>query len=100
MESALSALAESGLTPAEQHDAFLVLIGLVRSSAQQLADTRGDSYEDWGPAMLELVRKHRDRYPSLLKAIEQDAFVPSGVDNLEFGMRLVLDGLELRLSRR
>jgi AcrR family transcriptional regulator len=99
LDSALAALAETGLTPAEQHHAFLVLIGLVRTSAQQEMDSAGLD-DDWGMAMAELMQRHGNRYPALLASIQAGAFDPSEQDSLEFGLGRVLDGLELLVAKR
>jgi AcrR family transcriptional regulator len=100
-DAALAALSETGLTPAEQHHAFLLLIGLVRTSVQQEADSAGAGDDgDWGMAMADLMQRHGNRYPALLASIQDGAFDPSEEDSLEFGLHRVLDGLELLVSRR
>lgn len=99
LDVALEALAEAGLDPAARHDAFIVLIGLARTAAQQELEAAGAADdEQWAQAMRDLMQRHGARYPALLDTMRGGGFEPSGKDTLEFGMRCVLDGLQLRLS--
>jgi len=74
----LSALADTGLSVREQHEAFLALIGRVRSHAEFLAlHAESPSAKRWASVMMVLFETHRYRYPALADAINSGAFRPS-----------------------
>ena len=92
LETALAALADTGLSPAEQHDAFLLVNGHVRNVARQIRNAApGD--EDWAPAIAELIGRHAERYPAVAANLAGGGFTPSGTDELDFGLNRILDGL-------
>jgi AcrR family transcriptional regulator len=101
LDAALGVLGETGLPARQQHKAFLVLIGHVRSNAEFTAGSaRGPSARQWVSVMAELLAKHRDRYPALTRAIDSGAFSQSPEDGLEFGLECILDGIESWVGRR
>ncbi|MGO9436208.1 MAG: TetR/AcrR family transcriptional regulator [Terracidiphilus sp.] len=95
LDTALSALSEAGLSGREQLDAFLVLMGHVRSHAEFSAgEAKGLSAEDWVRITTELAGNHCDRYPALMEAIESGAFTEEGADGVDFGLECILEGIE------
>lgn len=95
LNAALRVLGDTGLPAREQHEAFLVLIGHVRSNAEFTAGrAQGPSAELWVSVMAKLLGKHRDRYPALMAAIDSGAFSQSPEDGLEFGLECILNGIE------
>jgi AcrR family transcriptional regulator len=101
LDAALGVLADTGLPARQQHLAFLVLIGHVRSNAEFMAGrAQGPSAEQWESVMARLLGKHRDRYPTLIAAIDSGAFSQSPEDGLEFGLKCILDGIESLVGRQ
>jgi hypothetical protein len=91
MDVAFTVLSRTELSPREQHKAFLVLIGHIRSSAEfALAQARGFS-STWEPIMR--PGKYRDSYPALAEAIEAGAFAESIGSSLDFGVECILSGI-------
>ncbi|MGC2660275.1 MAG: TetR/AcrR family transcriptional regulator, partial [Bryobacteraceae bacterium] len=100
-DAALGALAETGLTAPQQHQAFLLLIGHVRTNAEFTAgEAQGLSAGEWMSGMTRLLKRYGERYPSLLAAIDSGAFNPSPNDGLDFGLECILDGIESLASKR
>jgi len=104
LECAVAALAETGLTGDELVNAVLVVNGHVRSMAPfSMSPAEGGlTGEQWGSALLDLLREHSDRFPALTTAIAAGAFGPSSDDDdaLEFGLQRVLDGIEVLVNER
>lgn len=101
LDAALGVLGDAGLPARQQHAAFLVLIGHVRSNAEFMAGTdQGPSAGQWVSVMTALLKKHRDRYPALMAAIDSGAFSQSPEDGLEFGLNCILDGIESLIGRQ
>ncbi|HEV8040611.1 MAG TPA: TetR/AcrR family transcriptional regulator [Bryobacteraceae bacterium] len=99
LDGAFRLLGDAGLGPQEQHQAFLLLIGQVRSNAEFSAGgPRGLSARQWRTAMRKSLGKQRDRYPALMAAIDAGAFGRSPEDALEFGLNCILDGIECVVS--
>ncbi len=100
VESALKVLGETGLSAYEQHQVFLVLMGHVRSNAEFAAGmAKGLSGERWIASMRKLLKDRRDQYPALVAAIDAGAFGKSRRDGLSFGLKCILDGVELLMKR-
>jgi AcrR family transcriptional regulator len=100
LESALTALAGSGLTGAERLDAVVLLNGHVRSLVQVTAagqeDLEGEVARQIGTAL----SAHADRYPQVVAAFA-DGPGPAGRDNaLNFGIDRILDGLAALIAER
>ena len=93
LDAALAALAPAGLTAAQQHDTVLLIIGHIRSLAQQLvhADEEGD--QEWNRLAGDVLERHGHRYPALAAAIAAGAFDHHGDDPLDFGLARILDGV-------
>ncbi|WP_437959359.1 TetR/AcrR family transcriptional regulator C-terminal domain-containing protein [Sorangium sp. So ce119] len=105
LNSALDALSGTGLSGGERLEAFLVVLGHVRTAAHHAVDRRlrqqgGIPGEPWGAVMTELVQKHGDRYPAVREAMSSGAFGPPADDGLEFGLRCVLDGIGVLIAER
>jgi len=101
LDAALGVLGDAGLPARQQHAAFLVLIGHVRSNAEfKAGKDRGPSAGQWVSVMTALLKKHRDRYPALMAAIDSGAFSQSPEDGLEFGLECILDGIESLVGRQ
>ncbi len=101
LDAALAILGQTGLPAHEQHQAFLVLIGHVRSNAEFMAvRTHGPSAEQWVSAITKLLGKRSERYPNLMMAIDSGAFSQSPENGLNFGLDCILDGIESLAGRR
>jgi AcrR family transcriptional regulator len=101
LDRALRVLSDAGLPAREQHEAFLVLIGHVRSNAEFSAGrAQGPSAELWVSVMAKLLGKHRERYPALMAVVDSGAFSQSPEDGLEFGLECILNGIESLVPRR
>jgi AcrR family transcriptional regulator len=99
LDSALAALAPTGLTAAQQHQVFLLAVGLVRNTAQQRLDYDEDHNQEWSRLTGELLARHADRFPALTDAIAAGAFAPDDTDPLDFGLERILDGVEALIAR-
>ena len=99
LESALTALAGTGLTGAERLDAVVLLNGHVRSLVQVTsagAELEGELTRQISAAL----SAHADRYPQVVAAFS-DAPGPAGRDNaLSFGIDRILDGLAALIADR
>jgi AcrR family transcriptional regulator len=100
LDAALRALADAGLTAREQHEAFLVLMGHVRSNAEFMAlRVHSRSGAPRASAMAKLLRD-RDRYPALAAEFAPGAFRHSSEGGLEFGLKCILNGIESLARKR
>ncbi|WP_331727325.1 TetR/AcrR family transcriptional regulator (plasmid) [Streptomyces sp. NBC_00161] len=93
LDSALAALSGTGLPYAQQHAAFLLVVGHVRSLAQQLVDDDEEGRREWDRLTADVWKRHGERFPALTAAIAGGAFTPHGEDPLEFGLERILDGI-------
>ncbi|MFB7864104.1 MULTISPECIES: TetR/AcrR family transcriptional regulator [unclassified Streptomyces] len=105
LESAVSALGGTALSGSEKTDAVVAVNGHVRSWVQYAGNapagpTAEISNEHWGTAIAGLVRDHGERYPALLEAMESGAFDPTDEGGPAFGLRVVLDGIGVRIAER
>lgn len=98
MEHGFAALAASGLAPARAADALLVIDGYVRSSTQlHLQYAAPGATETWVSQLRTVLDP--DRFPTVHAvmvsgAFEDDSYTePQGRD-FDFGLHLLLDGLE------
>lgn len=102
MEHGFAALAASGLSSASAADALLVIDGYVRSSTQlHLQYAAPGATETW-VAQLRTVLD-ADRFPTvhavmLSGAFEDDSYTEPQGHDFDFGLRLLLDGLERLVS--
>ncbi|MEV6523215.1 TetR/AcrR family transcriptional regulator C-terminal domain-containing protein [Longispora sp. NPDC051575] len=99
MDTALAALELTGLSYAQQHQAFLLVIGHVRVTIQQSADFDADYAREWGRLTAERLDRDAERFPALTRAIAAGAFEPAGADALEFGLDRILDGVQALIER-
>ncbi|MFF3391350.1 TetR/AcrR family transcriptional regulator [Streptomyces sp. NPDC002669] len=105
LDAALGALEPTGLTAARRHQVFLLVVGHVRGTAQQLLDFDEEHDRQWNLLTGELLTRQADRFPALTRAIASGAFDPGGADvgaaadPLEFGLSCVLDGVQALIDR-
>jgi AcrR family transcriptional regulator len=99
METALAALAGTGLTGPERLDAVVLLNGHVRSLVQ--VTSGGEDLEtEIARQVAAAVSAHPDRYPQVLAAFAGSP-QPVGRDNaLDFGIDRILDGLAALIGTR
>jgi AcrR family transcriptional regulator len=99
METALAALAGSGLTGPERLDAVVLLNGHVRSLVQ--VTSGGEDLEaEIARQVGAVVSAYPDRYPQVLAAFAGSP-QPAGRDNaLDFGIGRILDGLAALIATR
>ncbi|MFJ7209305.1 TetR/AcrR family transcriptional regulator C-terminal domain-containing protein [Streptomyces sp. NPDC098789] len=93
VETALAALAGTGLSAAQRHDTFLLLVGHVRNITQQYVDHDEAANAQWAQLTADVLERHADRFPALTLAIAEGAFAPQGGDPLDFGLERILDGV-------
>jgi AcrR family transcriptional regulator len=99
LDSALAALAPTGLTAAQQHDTFLLVVGHIRNLAQQLVDHDEEAGQEWNRLTAEVLERHGHRYPALTAAIAAGAFGPHDRDPLDYGLERILDGVAHLVNR-
>jgi AcrR family transcriptional regulator len=100
LETALAALAGSGLTGAERLDAVVLLNGHVRSLVQVTRAGQQDLEAEIARQVGVAVSAHPDRYPQVLAAFS-DSSQPAGRDAaLHFGIERILDGLAAFIAAR
>lgn len=97
LEQATAALTGTGLTGPQKLDVAATLTGHVRMIAQHAAVSPADAPEQaMADTMNALLAGREDRFPTLTEALAD----PSGKDEaLDFGMRCILDGVELLIGR-
>ncbi|MGW5462236.1 TetR/AcrR family transcriptional regulator C-terminal domain-containing protein [Streptomyces sp. NPDC003996] len=100
LDAAHAALEPTGLPAAQRHQVFVLVVGLVRSLAQQTADFDADEDREWNRLTGEVLERHAARFPALTRAIADGAFEPTGVDPLDFGLDRILDGVEALMAGR
>ncbi len=99
METALGALAGTGLTGPERLDAVVLLNGHVRSLVQVTAAGQQDLEAELARQVGVVLSAHPDRYPQVLAAFSGSP--PSARDNaLQFGIDRILDGLAALIATR
>ncbi|WP_327364811.1 TetR/AcrR family transcriptional regulator [Streptomyces sp. NBC_01296] len=99
LDSALAALAGTGLSFAQQHDVFLLVIGHIRNLAQQRTDDDAEGREEWDRLTVQVLERHGGRFPALTAAVAGGAFAPHGDDPLDFGLERILDGVAALTGR-
>jgi hypothetical protein len=99
LETALAALAGTGLTGPERLDAVVLLNGHVRSLVQ-VTSGREDLEGEIARQVAAVVAANPDRYPQVLAAFAGSP-QPAGRDNaLNFGIDRILDGLAALIAAR
>ncbi|WP_329236320.1 TetR/AcrR family transcriptional regulator [Actinoallomurus sp. NBC_01490] len=99
MDAALAILAAAGFTPVEQHDAFLLVVGHVRSVAQYTSGADRLRVDEWSVAVGERLTRHADHFPAVVAAIQGGGYAKAADEPLEFGLRCLLGGLEKLLAQ-
>ena len=100
METALAALAGTGLTGPERLDAVALLNGHVRSLVQVTPAGQHDLEAEMARQIGAALAAHPDRYPQVLAAFSESP-PPAGRNNaLDFGIDRILDGLAALIAAR
>ncbi|MEU2677974.1 TetR/AcrR family transcriptional regulator [Streptomyces sp. NPDC007107] len=99
LDAALAALEPTGLTAAQRHGVFLLVVGQVRGLAQQLLDFDEEHAREWDRLTGDLLARHADRFPALTRAIADGAFDPGDAAPLDFGLDRILDGVQALVGR-
>jgi AcrR family transcriptional regulator len=104
LEQAVAALDGTGLDGGEQIDAVVVILGHVRTIAQQ-SRTPTDPPQDHpeqqlGTMIAELLATHGDRYPALTAALASASSHSSPDQALDFGLDRIFDGLSVLIAQR
>ena len=100
LETALAALAGTGLTGPERLDAVVLLNGHVRSLVQVTPAGQEDLEAEITRQVGAALSANPDRYPQVLAAFS-DSSQPDGRDNaLHFGIDRILDGLAALIAAR
>jgi AcrR family transcriptional regulator len=99
METALAALAGTGLTGPERLDAVALLNGHVRSLVQVTSAGQPDLEAEMARQVGAALAANPDRYPQVLAAFSESP--STGRDNaLDFGIDRILDGLATLIATR
>jgi AcrR family transcriptional regulator len=99
LETALAALAGTGLTGPERLDAVVLLNGHVRSLVQVTPAGQEDLEAEIARQVGAALSANPDRYPQVLAAFSDSP--PPGRDNaLHFGIDRILDGLAALIAAR
>lgn len=93
LDAALAALAATGLSAAQQHDTFLLLVGHVRNVAHQYVDDDEAANEEWAHLTAKVLERDKERFPALTAVVAAGGFAPQGGDPLDFGLERILDGV-------
>jgi AcrR family transcriptional regulator len=100
METALAALAGTGLTGPERLDAVALLNGHVRSLVQVAPAGQHDLEAEMARQIGAALAANPDRYPQVLAAFSESPD-PAGRNNaLDFGIDRILDGLATLIATR
>ena len=100
METALAALAGTGLTGPERLDAVALLNGHVRSLVQVSPAGQPDLEAEMARQIGAALAASPDRYPQVLAAFSESP-PPAGRNNaLDFGIDRILDGLAALIATR
>jgi AcrR family transcriptional regulator len=100
METALAALAGTGLTGPERLDAVALLNGHVRSLVQVTPAGQHDLEAEMARQIGAALAANPDRYPQVLAAFSESSH-PDGRNNaLDFGIDRILDGLAALIATR
>jgi AcrR family transcriptional regulator len=103
LEQAVAALDGTGLDGGERMDAVVVILGHVRTIAQQTQAPPGppqDHPEQPGAVLAELLATHGDRYPAVTAALASASRPGSPDRALEFGLDRIFDGLSTLIAQR
>ncbi|MFG1947256.1 TetR/AcrR family transcriptional regulator [Nonomuraea sp. NPDC048826] len=96
-ESALGALVDTPLTESERLDAIMLVSNHIRAThAAATPGTQVWTAGDASPVMRDLLSRNADRFPLLATTHA----IPSATTTQEFGLHVILDGLEHAITRR
>lgn len=98
METALVALADTGLTGSERLDTIVLLNGHVRSLVEQLAPP--NAAPDPAAQFAETIAAAGHHYPATTAAFAEEAASPAPSNALQYGIDRILDGLAVLINRR
>lgn len=99
-ESAVAALADSGLDGRERMDAVFLVSGHIRNThSVTMAGTQPWTTDRrLRPIITQRLREHGDRFQALIEATSSAE--PSSDNGFDFGLQRILDGLETFIARR
>ena len=101
METAVAALAGSGLDGAETLDVVVLLTGHVRNLGDQTSALRGANAEEAVTAGFQAVLAGREeRFPAVTAAFASAAAGGAQGQALDFGITRILDGIEVLIASR
>ncbi|GAB3818375.1 TetR/AcrR family transcriptional regulator [Micromonospora zhanjiangensis] len=101
LESAVAALDGTGLHGGERLDVVVTLTGHVRSLAEQVvAVGTGTPEAGMADALGALLAGRADRFPALAAALASAAAHAAHDQALDVGLGLILDGVDLLVTRR
>lgn len=99
METALTALADTGLTGSERLDTIVLLNGHVRSLVEQLAPPNA-SADNYATQLAETMGAVGHLYPAATAAFTEEAAEAQPSNALQFGIDRILDGLAVLIAQR
>ncbi|GAB3816432.1 TetR/AcrR family transcriptional regulator [Kribbella italica] len=99
METALTALAGTGLTGSERLDTIVLLNGHVRSLVEQLAPPNA-SPDTYSTQLAETMAEVGHLYPAATAAFAEEATAGHTGNALQFGIDRILDGLAVLITQR
>lgn len=94
-EVAVGALAATALDSSDARASVITLLLHVRGMASYTVDAAG---AHWAATVGDLVTKHRENYPALALAEAAGAFRVTGSERPDIGLRLILDGIGMRIA--
>jgi hypothetical protein len=100
METALAALADTGLTGPERLDAVALVNGHVRSLVQVTPAGQPDLEAEMARQIGAAVAANPGRYPHVLAAFSEPPPSAGGGNALDFGIDRILDGLAALIATR
>lgn len=100
LNAAVGALTGSGLPPEDVLSTILLVDGHVRSAAQVMVGVT--STQEWGQNFGQVmgVALSDPRYAHLAQLGQAGGFEPKGEAPFEFGLRRILDGIEIRVRAK
>jgi AcrR family transcriptional regulator len=100
LDSALSALADTGLRGADKLDVVVTLTGHVRHLVQQVTASSKHAERSLLSALRALVDGRDDRFPALAAVLRERTPRSGEGAALDFGLERILDGVESLIARK
>lgn len=101
LDGAVALIEGTGLSGPERIDAVLVLVGHVRAMAHHASNqNNGAARDDWNTATAWLINQYSEQFPALRSAVDDGALRRDDQNGLEFGIRRILDGIEVLIASR